>query len=427
MLWLLAGGILLRLMVMWVAGPFNPDLHFQVIQYVAEHHALPISNQLSQSYHPPLYYILMAGLYGAWPDLRVIHFASFVFSAANLWLILVALERFGLVRDAGARVLAFAFACVLPQFVMFGSFISNDSLTLLVGTLVWIAAARYLEFRDSRRLLWLAIINGLALLTKGTFLLTAPALVILVLWVERGKRGWRRALLRTASFCLLVGVLGCYKYVENFHYFGRFIVHNLDAGGDFLVMQRGVWKGPQTIYDINVLKLIRRPILQIHNTFSYPLLMYGTFWYPHIPDSTFRASVFGYEWVGSLIYAAAIVPTILFLYGLARGVAECVRRSPRCGLIAMSGLLLLSNLAVVLAAGVKYDAWSCFQSRLCFQSMVPILGFFGLGFEAVASRRAVRATISTICWIAVACCVLYFIVEIAFAWQLLPPGQELQP
>jgi hypothetical protein len=31
------------------------------------------------------------------------------------------------------------------------------------------------------------------------------------------------------------------------------------------------------------------------------------------------------------------------------------------------------------------------------------------------------------CWIAVACCVLYFIVEIAFAWQLLPPGQELQP
>jgi hypothetical protein len=434
--WLLAGGILLRLAVFFTASPFNPDEHFAVIQYIVDHHALPVSNQLTQSYHPPLYYLLMAPIYAIWPDPKPLHFASFVLSSFNLILIWRLARNASLIPDAAARMVAFALTCFLPQFVMFGSFISNDTLTMLVGTLLFAAVIRYLSRPNAANVLSIAALVGVGLLTKGTFLLVGPALALVVLRVEL-RRSAGRALATTALFCLTFAALGCYKYVENAAHFGRPFINNQDAPDAAIRMPRGTWKGPETVYDIDVTKLIRRPIMQVHNTFSYPLLFYGTFWYPHIPESSYRGNVWGYAWVGSLIYTFAVVPTLIFLAGLARATVAISRfvRSPLVesaegrhqAMLAASLLLLVSNLAVVVAAGVKYDAWSCFQSRLCFQSMVPAMVLFGCGAELIPRAKAARRAIYAICWATVACCVLYFIVEIAFALDWLPRGREVIP
>jgi len=59
----LVAGIALRFIVLITASGVNPDDHLGVIAYIAEHHALPISNHLAQSYHPPLYYLLMSPLF----------------------------------------------------------------------------------------------------------------------------------------------------------------------------------------------------------------------------------------------------------------------------------------------------------------------------------------------------------------------------
>lgn len=437
---LLFCGIMLRVIVCFTAGPFNPDWHFQVIQYTAAHGWPPISNYVTpdgvlyaQSYHPPLYYLLMAPLYLLKPvsEHPVDHFASLFISCINLILIRWLLDQPLVAPHRHARALAMAFACFLPEFVMFGSFVSNDTLTMLIGTLIFWLMLSYIMNPTRGRLIWLAVLTGLGLLTKGTFLLTGFALAIVVLLVEL-RRDRQRVLSKLALFCLIFAVLGCYKYVENIVYWGRPIVHNLDAGGRVYESQLGTWKGPQTLYDINVIKLIRRPILQTKNTFSYPLLMYGTFWYPHIPESTYRGNVFGYAWVGSITYALAVVPTLLFLMGLVRGIGwmiQMFRDGPDQRSLISGGatLLLLSNLAVVIGAGIKYDAWSCFQSRLCFQSMMPVLMLFGAGVEILPSKKWLQWPIFAVCWLTVACGVLYFAIEVPLSMNYLPRGPEVLP
>jgi hypothetical protein len=425
---LLVAGILLRLAVLLTASPFNADNHFQVIQYIAATHRLPISNQLPQSYHPPLYYLLMAPIYSWWSDAAPIHLFSFIFSTATLLIIWKVARRKDVLADPAAKLIAFAFASFLPELVMFGSFISNDTLTILIGAMLFAAAVGYVCKPTFARLATLGIVMGLGLLTKGTFLLTPLAITIVIAVIEFRRRS--SAFARIAAFCAIWAILGCYKYVENAVNFGNPIVHNLDDAGPVMQSQRGVWKGPQTIFDLNIVKLIRRPILQIHNTFSYPLLFYATFWYPHIPDSSYRANINGYAWVGSLIYALAIVPTLIFLIGLARGTwisATSGLHSPRDRLVACAIAMLLANFLVVLAAGIKYDIWSCFQSRLCFQSFLPMMMLFSLGMEILPRWRWLRGIVQTICWGTVLCCLLYFAVEIALVRGLLKPGTPVKP
>lgn len=90
-------------------------------------------------------------------------------------------------------------------------------------------------------------------------------------------------------------------------------------------------------------------------------------------------------------------------------------------------LLLLSNLAVVIGAGIKYDAWSCFQSRLCFQSMMPVLMLFGAGVEILPSKKWLQWPIFAVCWLTVACGVLYFAIEVPLSMNYLPRGPEVLP
>lgn len=426
MTWLLIAGIGLRLLVFITAYPFNPDTHYEVIQYIVAHGELPISNVLGQSYHPPLYHLLMAPLEYLWHSPRPIQFASFLISSFNLFIIRKLLDHPLVMPLRRARLIAMAGASFLPQYVMFGNFVSNDTLAILIGTLIFAAALRYLQKPSTSRMVGLAALIGAGLLTKGTFLLTGPAMSLPVFLTESRRKALHRAVLTTWMFCMIWVVVGHYKYMENYHYFGRFFVHNLDAHPEIVEAQKGTWKGWQTLYDINVLELVRRPILQVKHTSSYPLLFYATFWYPHYPDSSFHGNVVGYQWVGSLIYALAIVPTVLFFIGI----WQCIRRigktqEARPMLLFTSLLLLLANFIVVGAAAVKYDAWPNFQSRLCFPSMMPMLVIFGAGMETFSSRPAIQKIVGGVCALLAGCCILYFLIEFALVAGLILPGPEL--
>ena len=247
------------------------------------------------------------------------------------------------------------------------------------------------------------------------------------------RAGLQRASVTVASFCVIWLAIGCYKFVENYAHFGRAIVHNLDADHSQVNYYTGAWKGWQSVYDINVIKLIRRPIMQVRNTLSYPLLMYATFWYPHFPDSSFRGNVFGYQWIGSAIYAVAIVPTIAFLFGVFRSIRTAARwiRSreidPGSAIVALSAALVVSNLAIVIAAGVRFDVWACFQSRLCFQSLAPAIVLFGIGAEWFLQNRWTRIILYAATGATIACAVLYFTVEIGLTYGWLARGTEVLP
>jgi len=63
-------------------GPFGNDNHIQVIQYIYQHHALPLSTFANQAYHPPLYHLLAACLLPF--GVKAVQALSLVFSLATL-------------------------------------------------------------------------------------------------------------------------------------------------------------------------------------------------------------------------------------------------------------------------------------------------------------------------------------------------------
>ncbi|HTK48762.1 MAG TPA: glycosyltransferase family 39 protein [Gemmatimonadaceae bacterium] len=394
---LLYAGVLLRLALFVPLYPTNNDDHFGVIQYILREHALPPSDVLSQAYHPPLYYLLAAP-FAALGGVRGAEVLSLLFSLANLWLLARFLDCTELVARTGTRRHALALAAFLPQFVVFGLFVTNDTLSYLVGTGFLLVAFAYVERPSGRRLTAVGAMTGIGLLTKGTFLAFVPVAVVLVLAV-----GWRRRLplgrvIAHAAFCLALGLtLGSYKFVENYERLGRPIVHNLELPGHELFGQRGTIRGAGSFVAFDLPRLVVAPYDQRHVRHSVPMLLYATTWWSYIRDSNFtRTRQPGWRIVASLLCLAGIVPTGLGVIGLARlgarwrdvanvpSLAE--REYVELGRRITAAGTLVATLGIVIAAGVKYDVWSCFQGRLLFPAILGALLLFAAGFDGVVLR-----------------------------------------
>lgn len=438
---ILALGIILRLAVLLSAGPFNPDRHFEVIEFVAQHRALPTSNIMDQSYQPPLYYVLMAPLLWLSDGPGLVHLASFGLSVANLYWIRRLLEH-PLLRtfcgDGGAgewaRAAGFALLATLPQLIMFASFVSNDSLAMLLGTAIFAAWLGFLRVRTWRRLLLLGLAVGAGLLTKGTFVASGGALACvlpLILWIPRRFVSFRIG--AVAAFCTIWIAVGSYKYIENYQRLGTPIVHNQDNVNPTALAMRNTWRGWQTVYDVNVLSLIQRPVIRAYDPSSYPLLLYATFWYSHIPESSFDGNLRGYDWIGRLQYVLGIVPTLVFLGGIVVPAIALVRvlmrsspHTPMHDVLAGALALFVSNVVIVMVAGIKYQNWSSFQARLCFPSALPMLILFWTGMNALHAYGRLRWIHGLSVAICLACAIggcIYFFVEIALAYGLIPGGE----
>src|SRR5437870_926083 len=212
-----------------------------------------------------------------------------------------------------------ALAALQPQFIMFSLFISNDTLAIFLGVLIlyqcWRAQEAPSRFNDSLLGIWL----GLGLLTKAVFLAFLLPL-ILFLWITGRQRASSSPQLisRLVLFMLITGLLGGYKYVENFILFGNPIVNNLDFW-NWTRDQQPTWLGSYSLFDFNLLRLVRHPVISASTVHSYPLMIYGSFWYSLIPESTFHGNLVPpFNRLGSMIYLLALCPTLLMLVGATR-------------------------------------------------------------------------------------------------------------
>lgn len=317
---------------------------------------------------------------------------SLALSVLTLWLIARFLERTELVHSAAAKRHALAIVAFLPQFVLFGLYITNDALAIAVGAWITLAALRYIEMPRRGALLWLATSAGVGLLTKGTFLAAVPVVFAVVLWVER-----RLAPLVLAG--LIMGLIGGYKYAENYVHLGRPIVHNIDFRPPWAVVQMG-----RETFRVDVLALARQPYAPEPTHQSVPGMLYATTWYSYIPESNLTATR-AHPWLARLLLFAGAVPTLLVAYGL----VTVRRRPPELALVGLLGM----TLALVLSAGLKYQVWSCFQGRLLFPAMLSIVCALAWGFGAL--RRDLRRLAGISLLVLHGAFSLYYAIEISHA------------
>jgi hypothetical protein len=304
-----------------------------------------------------------------------------------------------------------ALTAFLPHLVLYSILVSNDTLAMVAGTLALLSALRFQSDPTVSNAAIAGLVAALGLLTKGTLIAHAGVLLFVVAVVS-----WQRLTLRRGAACVAVFLaltlsLGSYKFIENELRYGRPIVHGMDFGQDWVQAQRPTITGVRSLIDIDIVKLLREPYGERRkggwtNPQSVPLLLYATLWHPYVPVSNFRGT---WQWTALLAqatYLIAIPATLLIVFGWI-----IAARRPRMWIPLA---FFAANLAIVLAAGVKYDAWSCFQSRLLFPSFAAIVFGYAWGIEATERRGPALARFADVASFALyASFLTYFTIEIA--------------
>lgn len=429
---LLALGITLRIIVFWFLDPLNNDVgHLDIVKFIVEHRALPAATASFESYQPPLYYLLAAPVYAASGSAKWVQLLSLGLSILTLLVIYRLLYIDKLLSDARSCRYMFLMACFLPQFVMFGLYVSNDTLAILIGAIIVLQVARFVATPTIWQAVLLAVLVSFGLLTKATFLAFLPVLFVLVAFVflRRGHSA-RKALVAALALLVLAGALGSWRFVQNYREVRNPFVSNLDSGHSWVVAQQSTYRGAISFFDVNLWKLLRSPSVSAKTDGAYPLLLYGTFWYQHISESNFLgSSVAPFYYLGSVIYVLALAPSLVFVFGLFLLAKRLPRFATTCDLSqpedrrllvgSVAVLFLLGNLALILVVALKYHVWTLMQGRLLFPSFCGLLVPFGVGVSALGDK-SVASTVLKVAMVAlVACFCLYFGSEISnqlFCW-----------
>src|SRR6185503_5250360 len=136
-----------------------------------------------------------------------------------------------LLRDPRARVHAFLLLGFLPQFLLFGLFVSNDALAFPLGTLLFTQWMLYAERPSLGRLAGLGAGLGVGL---------------------HGRLPLRALAGRLCLLALVTLAVGSYKFVENQRRFGSLVIDNKILGQAWVQKQQGTVRGLSSFVDFDL-------------------------------------------------------------------------------------------------------------------------------------------------------------------------------
>jgi hypothetical protein len=394
LLWI---GLGLRLLVFIVMNPENPDAHREVLEFFVKNHRFPRTNELFLGCHPPLYYITALPFYVI-GGLKMVQFYGLITSCLNLWLMskLVKLT----VEDTLVRNLSFILATFLGTYLIYSLFVSNDTLSVLMGTWFFYNLVIYLKKQTLKNVIILSLSTGLALLTKNTFVPFIPVVLMVIFLVNIRKPFLK--MVYTMILCgAIIGFSGTYKFVENYRWQKQqLFVHNLDIFP--LPTNANFYQGPQSWYNCNILILIKDPNLSSRNPsiHSAPLLMYGTFWYKHqyFENNLTFGNYSGFRYIGSIFFIVGILPTLLIFIGLVMLIKQGFQLlftwkkefgngifwSNFFKIICL--VLLLGSVATMFTGIIKYNDWAFMHTRLLVHVFYPIVLLLATGLSLLKKR-----------------------------------------
>jgi hypothetical protein len=190
--------------------------------------------------------------------------------------------------------------------------------------------------------------------------------------------------------------LGSYKFIENYAHSGRPTLNHMDfpSKPDDTMHHHGL----SSFVDVNIGSLLTSPTASPVTKGAYPVLLYGTFWYQHIPESNFRGNTYARtSYLGVAIYAVAAVLVVVFFLGLlalgirALSIVKTVRgaRMQAARLLStyVAAAVWLTTTASVFLTVAKYHSWPVMQGRYLFIAMIGGCGIFAAGVEIVEGWR----------------------------------------
>ena len=425
---LLSVGIFVRLCTFLFLNPSNNDDHFDVIRLLVANGRLPLMTDTGQAYHPPLYYVMAAPLLAIFGTEKAVQSLSLILSIGTLVILYILIFTSGLVQGRLLQLYSFLMVCFLPQFVKYTLYVSNDTLAIFLGALIVWQCRRFILAPQWKESLLLAILTGLGLLTKATFLAYVPVLFALVAFMFIQKASLAKAIYAASAFLVVVLIVGSYKFVDNFERFHDPLVSNLDLPAEEFIEQKTHYMGLRSYLDFNIISLIKSPTTsweQAPITLFRDIRRYFTriFSIRTAQSLNFTGNLhWPFKYLGSLTYIAGLLPTIVFLVGLA-GLGKKLSRfiktfnfnnSDECLelCVYVAVCLLASNCVLLFVTVLKYHVWTIMQSRLLFPSMMGIIGAFEAGIEIVRRNTKVLSMLNISMFSLVVLFSLYLLSEV---------------
>jgi 4-amino-4-deoxy-L-arabinose transferase-like glycosyltransferase len=423
-------GIAIRVTVFLFQAPFDNDKHFAVVQYVFQTSKIPIADQLDQAYQPPLYYLLASPLLFRGVA-KVVQVLSLALSLATLLVFYTLLNQLDF--PSTPKQYSFLLLCFLPQLIMFQNYISNDTLAIFIGALIFLHVHRYLSNPHMKNIIIISILIGLGLLTKATFLaFIIPIFLLIIITRIRQRKSAYNIFLSLVLFSIIFVALGSYKFIQSYLYLGNAFFCNIDLHSAWVGHQKNTYQGLASFLDVNLIKLARYPTVSEKTKHSYPLMFYGTFWYQYIPESNFKGNLSWFRMIGSLIYMFAAIPTstaviglfsILVSYKKLLHIRQLTQEEFKNIVFQYtSSLLFIMNLSLIVYAGMKYDVWSIFQARLFFPSILGIIVCLNSGIMLLERFEKLKRCIKYSLLLLVSLFIMYFFVEIAIYHPIQSAG-----
>jgi hypothetical protein len=227
----------------WGYDAFN---HWEVVEWMLRHHAVPPPDAVRSAFHPPLYYSLAAFLFNLGVSRAAMVWLSILFGGIRLLLIWAGLELF-LPRWRIARVAALFLAGVIGASVHIDGMVYPEAMSGMWNAAIMLITAIVLRRTPDRR--WrlcvlLGVCMGLAMLTKVSALVTIAALCAAAAFELSFLRRPFKQRLRVAAqwgvaLVLCISICGWY-FARNVHDHGQPFVTSFE-----LKAERFVVEGPQ--------------------------------------------------------------------------------------------------------------------------------------------------------------------------------------
>src|SRR5437867_2221119 len=174
-------GVLLRLSMVWnyhVTWSYDSETHWELVQWILDHHMVPGVESTFQSFHPPLFYATAAWLVQHGFTRETLVWFSIACGIIRLGTIWAGLELY-VVSSRCARVMALALAAVVSASVHLDGMVYPEALNCMLNAVVMLLLP--LAFRRSGKFRWpvtlaIGFILGAAMLTKVSTITVAGAI-----------------------------------------------------------------------------------------------------------------------------------------------------------------------------------------------------------------------------------------------------------
>jgi len=373
---------------------FDASNHLHYVELLRSTHALPLPSDGWSTFHPPLFYALVAVLAGLGPAWGAIAAKTVSFAAGlgQVWIAL-GLARVLLPDRPGSAAVAVLFAGFLPLNLYSAAYLSNEPLHAFWFGLAALLTARALARCRVRTgdALAIGIVLGLALLTKLTAVVAAGVsggcILARAAVVERARPPRLAAL--AAALALPPAALAGWFYARNVRLYGTPFVGNWNLPGMRWWSQPGFHTAA---YYLGFGESLRLPVLSGFHSLADALYssFWGDGWIAGRASAAWLPEFWSWPWV-AIGYWLAVPVTLV----LAAGALQSLRRAfaPEGPLRAAWSFVVALEVALVLALvwlTLELPYFGQAKAPYLLGLVAPLAATFALGAETCDAllRRA---------------------------------------